>query len=56
MFTLNLKTWRDSEFVQTNYSSGFILELENDLTEIAAIESPAREIEWEMRQSAWLKE
>ena len=55
MFALNLKTWKDSEFVRTNYSSGFIMELENDLAEIAAIESPAREIEWEMRQSAWLK-
>jgi trans-aconitate 2-methyltransferase len=53
MFALNLKTWRDSEFVRTNYSSGFIMELENDLAGIAAIESPAREIEWEMRQSAW---
>jgi len=30
--------------------------LENDLAEIAAIESPAREIEWEIRQGAWLKE
>ena len=56
MFTLNLKTWSGSEFVRTNYSSGFIRELANDLAEIAAVESPAREIEWEMRQSAWLKE
>jgi hypothetical protein len=30
--------------------------LANDLAEIVAIESPAREIEWKMRQSAWLKE
>ena len=56
MFALSLNTWKGSEFVRTNYSSGFILELENDLVEIAAIESPAREIEWEMRQSEWLKE
>jgi trans-aconitate 2-methyltransferase len=56
MFALNLSTWKNSEFVRTNYSSGFILELENDLTKIAAIESLAREIEWEMRQSVWLKE
>jgi trans-aconitate 2-methyltransferase len=55
MFVLNLRTWKESEFVRTNYSPGFILELENDLAEIAAIESPAREIEWEMRQTAWLK-
>ncbi len=56
MFALNLSTWKNSEFVRTNYSSGFIIELENDLMAIATIESPAREIEWEMRQSAWLKE
>jgi trans-aconitate 2-methyltransferase len=56
MFALNLSTWKNNEFVRTNYSSGFILELENDLTKIAAIESPAREIEWEMRQSVWLKD
>jgi trans-aconitate 2-methyltransferase len=55
MFALNLKTWKESEFVRTNYSSGLIRELENNLAEIAAIESPAREIEWEMRQSTWLK-
>jgi trans-aconitate 2-methyltransferase len=56
MFALNLKTWSGSEFVRTNYSSGFIWQLGNDLAKIAAIELPAREIEWEMRQSAWLKE
>ncbi|MBV8452993.1 MAG: class I SAM-dependent methyltransferase [Deltaproteobacteria bacterium] len=56
MFALNLNTWKGSEFVRTNYSPGFIRELENDLAEIAAIESPAKEIAWEMRQSAWLKE
>jgi SAM-dependent methyltransferase len=56
MFTLNLNTWKNSEFVRANYSPSLILELENDLTEIVAVESPAREIEWEMRQGAWLKE
>jgi hypothetical protein len=56
MFALNLMTWSGNEFVRTNYLSGLIRELENDLAEIAAVESPAREIEWEMRQSAWLKE
>lgn len=56
MFSLNLNTWKGSEFVRTHYSSGLITELEKDLAEIAAVESPAREIEWEMRQSAWLKE
>ena len=56
MFELNLNTWKDSEFVRTNYSSGFIRELEEDLQKIAAIESPAREISWQMRQSAILRD
>jgi SAM-dependent methyltransferase len=56
MFTLNLSTWKNSEFVRANYSPGFILELENDLTEIVAVQSSAREIEWAMRQGAWLKQ
>jgi trans-aconitate 2-methyltransferase len=56
MFALNLSTWKDSKFVSTNYSRDSILQLEHALTEIAAGESSAREIEWRMRQSAWLKE
>jgi trans-aconitate 2-methyltransferase len=56
MFALNLSAWKDSEFVRTNYSPAIILELEEDLTRAAAIDSPVREIEWQMRQRAWLKE
>ncbi len=56
MFASNLNALKDSESVRTNYSSRLLLALENELREIAAIESPARQIEWEMRQSAWLKE
>ncbi|MBV8357008.1 MAG: class I SAM-dependent methyltransferase [Deltaproteobacteria bacterium] len=56
MFALNLNTWKESEFVRTSYSSSFIRVLANDLAEIAVVESSTTEIEWEMRQSAWLKE
>ena len=56
MFASNLNALKDSKPVRTNYSSRLLLALENELREIAAIESPARQIEWEMRQSAWLKE
>jgi len=63
MFASNLNALKDSESVRTNYSSRVrlalervLLALENELRQIAAIESPARQIEWEMRQSAWLKE
>jgi hypothetical protein len=56
MFASNLNTLKDNEFVRTNYSPRLLLALENKLREIAAIKSPARDIEWEMRQSAWMKE
>jgi trans-aconitate 2-methyltransferase len=56
LFALNLNTWKDSEFVRTNYSRDSILELEQALTEIAVTESSAREIEWRMRQRGWLKQ
>ena len=47
MFVLNLNSWKQSEFPRTNYSPDLIVKLENDLTEIAANESSAREIEVE---------
>ncbi len=55
MFVLNLQTWKESEFVRAYYSRNSILELEGALAEIANNESPSREIEWQMRQRAWLK-
>ena len=55
MFVLNLNSWKQSEFLRTNYSPDLIVKLENDLTEIAANESSVREIEWNMRQAAWRK-
>jgi hypothetical protein len=55
MFAFNLSTCKDHEFVRANYSSDSIMELEEALR-IAASESSARDIEWQMRQAAWLKE
>jgi trans-aconitate 2-methyltransferase len=55
MFTLNLGAWKDNEFVRTNYSCQSILELKSALAEISASESSARDIEWELRQAAWIK-
>jgi hypothetical protein len=55
MFLLNLRTWKDSEFVRTNYARDSILELENSLAEIARYEPSACDIEWKLRQAAWLK-
>jgi len=56
MFGLNLRSWKESEFVRATYSCDSILELEQALTEIATGQSSARDIEWELRQAAWLKE
>jgi len=56
MFVLNLRTWKEREFVRTNYSRDSILELENALAKIGKNESSAQEIKWQMRQAAWLKD
>jgi trans-aconitate 2-methyltransferase len=55
MFELNLRTWKDSEFVRNNYSRDCIAELDNELSTIATGESSAHDIEWEMRQATWRK-
>jgi trans-aconitate 2-methyltransferase len=56
MFVLNLRAWKESKFIWTNYSRASVVDLEQALTEIAAGESSSRNIEWEMRQRAWLKD
>jgi len=56
MFALNLDRFKHNDFVQANYSPSYMLELADDLRDIAASELPAREIEWAMRQAAWFKE
>ena len=56
MFVLNLRTWKEKEFVRANYSIDSILQLERALAEIGDNESPAQDIDWEIHQAAWLKE
>jgi hypothetical protein len=55
MFLLNLRTWKQNQFVRSNYSRDSIEELENAPTEIASNESALNEIEWKLRQVAWSK-
>ncbi len=55
MFMLNLRQWKENEFVRANYPTSWILELERALQELSINESGAREIEWQIRQAAWLK-
>jgi trans-aconitate 2-methyltransferase len=56
MFLLNLRTWKENEFIRANYSRDSINELERELTAMANNESQSRQIKSEMRQAAWLKE
>jgi trans-aconitate 2-methyltransferase len=56
MFVLNLRTWKKNEFNRINYSKDSISELDKALGEIGNHESSARDIEWNVRQAAWLKE
>jgi trans-aconitate 2-methyltransferase len=56
MFVMNMKAWKDSEFVRENYQRVRIGDLERELGAIAASRSQKREIEWQMRQRAWRRE
>jgi trans-aconitate 2-methyltransferase len=56
MFVLNLRTWKENEFIRDKYSSESILELDEALTQIGNDDSSARDIEWKIRQAAWLKD
>jgi trans-aconitate 2-methyltransferase len=56
MFVLNLRSWKENQFIRANYAPDSVSELEDELTQIAVSESSSREIEWLMRQTAWLRE
>ena len=56
MFVMNMKAWKDSQFVHKNYQRVRIGDLERELGAIAAGRSQKREIEWQMRQKAWRRE
>lgn len=53
MFVMNMKAWKDGEFVRANYPRGEVAELERALEAIAAGDESRRDIVWEMRQAAW---
>ena len=55
MFSLNVLNWRDRRFVQDNYSSEEIGQLEAGLQEIARSTSEASDIEWELRHLVFEK-
>ena len=56
MFAMNLKVWKDTEFIRENYRPEEIEDLERELTVIVTSGSKKREIEWTMRQRAWRTE
>ena len=53
MFVLNMQSWKDHPFIQTNYSAGLIQELEKDLDTLRRNPGSKSEIEWGMRQSVF---
>lgn len=52
MFSLNIRTWKHSAFVQENYSSATIRQLEDDLAALAAAPTDQKGIQWRLRQLA----
>ena len=56
MFVMNMRGWKDGEFVRAHYSRGEMEQLEHALGSIAAGEKSGREIVWEMRQVAWRRQ
>lgn len=55
MFFLNMQTWKDHPFIQTNYSAGLIRELEKDLDTLRQTPGNAAELVWGMRQIAFAR-
>lgn len=50
MFSMNIRTWKDSPFVQEHHSPGTIQALEADLSDLAATPTEETGIEWKLRQ------
>jgi len=50
MFFLNMQTWKDHPFIQTNYASGLIQEVERDLDTLRQNPGNTSEIVWGIRQ------
>ncbi|GCE31890.1 hypothetical protein KDA_73740 [Dictyobacter alpinus] len=53
MFFLNIQSWKNSPFIQEQYSANMIDQMERDLQELAATATNTNEIEWGMRQIAY---
>jgi trans-aconitate 2-methyltransferase len=56
MFSLNMRAWKENNFIRANYSRHSINELEQKLAELSRQESPSGETRWDMRQVAWSRE
>lgn len=50
MFFLNMQIWKDHPFIQTNYSSDLVQELEKDLDSLRRNPGNRAKIAWGMRQ------
>ena len=50
MFSMNIQTWKYQPFIQMNYSSSMIDQLEEDLKSLADKSGSETEIEWGLRQ------
>jgi len=50
MFFMNMQSWKDSAFVQANYSSELLEKLERDLHDLTRQPCSVAEIEWGLRE------
>jgi trans-aconitate 2-methyltransferase len=53
MFALNLRAWRDGEFVRSHYAPESVSRIARELEEIAGRASQESEIRWLMRQAVF---
>jgi trans-aconitate 2-methyltransferase len=56
MFSLNMRAWKDNDFIRANYSRYSINDLEQNLTEVFQQGPSSGETRWEMRQIAWSRQ
>ncbi|HKV53724.1 MAG TPA: class I SAM-dependent methyltransferase [Candidatus Binataceae bacterium] len=56
MFALNLRAWRDSQFIRANYPVDLITKLGRELEQIARSDSRQSDIQWLMRQAVFIAE
>ena len=56
MFFMNIQSWKHQPFIQANYPTEMIAELEKDLERLSTEENGSSEIEWTLRQVAFEKQ